>query len=201
MKVQFGPPAPLTSDSPRYCPPRGLAVPGLPHYASRIAADVETPQVQVLAVAAHELGHQVASVRFAGRPADGLLNEGVATLWAQEYVIAWLGWPSLDEVVRTFVIEGTYIPFDQRGDLVPWAGLTADECWARRDTLYGQYGSFVGFLSQEYGMEAVGRLWASMPPPPGPPLGPPSPDYEGVYGKSLEALEREWLGRLGTQDE
>ena len=64
-------------------------------------------------------------------------------------------------------------------------------------------------------MEALARLWASVPPPPGaaffatgvfvtvalptppatptqgPPLGPPSPDYEGAYGKSLETLERE----------
>jgi hypothetical protein len=88
MKVQFGPSAPLTSDSPRYCPPRGVAVPGPPYYASRIAADEATPPAQVVGVAAHELGHQLAYVRFGAPAADRMLNEGADTWLAQEYVTA-----------------------------------------------------------------------------------------------------------------
>ena len=60
--------------------------------------------------------------------------------------------------MRTFVASGTYVPFEERTDPAPWAGLTAEECWARRDTIYRQYGSFVGYLVQEYGIDALARL-------------------------------------------
>jgi hypothetical protein len=127
--------------------------------------------------------------------------------------------------VRTFVASGTYVPFDQRADQAPWTELTVEECWARRDTLYGQYGSFVSHFTRENGMDNFAPLWASIPPPPGtaiitpgvivtvmltrppatptpsPGLDPSGPDYEGVYGRSLDELEREWLGWLGTHDE
>ena len=88
----------------------------------------------------------------------------------------------------------------------------------RRDTLYTEYASFVGFLIDRYGVERFEELADTIPEPdddivititigpgiptptpvptPDPAYQPPMPDYRAVYGRSLEELERDWLRLL-----
>ena len=208
------------------CPVRGMALPPVPPvpevearvpapHPAWIVADDETTADQVIAVAAHELGHHVGWARF-DRIGDRLLSEGLATWLAQDSWLRWHGCDSLDDAVRGFLSAGTYIPFARR-DYRP-EGVSEAECLARRDTLYAEYASFVGFLIDRYGVErfeelvgtilepdrdkvitiAIGRgIPAPMPvPTPDPDYRPPMADYGAVYGRRFEELEQDWLRLL-----
>ena len=211
---------------PGQCPVRGTAAPPVrlppgvevrvqaPHPAW-VVADDETAANQVIAVAAHELAYHVGWARF-DRIADRLLSEGLATWLAQDSWLRWHGWDSLDDAVRGFVSAGAYIPFAQRDDRPE--RLSDVECLVRRDTLYTEYASFVGFLIDRYGVERFEELADTIPEPdddivititigpgiptptpvptPDPAYQPPMPDYRAVYGRSLEELERDWLRLL-----
>ncbi len=192
---------------PGQCPVRGLAITGRVSGPSQawVVADDETPAEQVIAVSAHEIAHHVGWARFGGI-GDSLLVEGFATWLAQESWLRWHGWDSLDEAVRGFRSAGTFIPFDDRDERL---GRVSDEaCLARRDTLYTEYASFVGFLIDTYGMErfeelaeTIATVAVTFSPGPTAPasaqaLRPPMPDYKAVYGRSLEELEQEWLRML-----
>jgi len=193
---------------PGQCPVRGLAITGRVSgpLQAWVVADDETPADQVIAVAAHEVAHHVGWARFGGI-GDGLLAEGIATWLAQESWLRWHEWDSLDEAVRGFRSEGTYVPLDDRDENL---GRVSDaECLARRDTLYTEYASFVGFLIDTYGLvrfeqlaDTVATVTATVSPglptpSPAQALRPPMPDYKAVYGRRLEELEQEWLRRLG----
>ncbi|MCH8309374.1 MAG: hypothetical protein IIB17_02610 [Chloroflexi bacterium] len=184
-------------------------------------ADQQTGSAQIYAVAAHELGHLVAKGRFGSKLADGVISEGVATWAAEDPWLAWLGFNSFDSAVRTIVSDGAYIPFSEAFES-EISGLSVDECWESRNIQYTEWASFVGYLIEEYGMDTLARLWdtgkeprqtsvrirgtGSGPPAIAPLLSstpssedmiPPKLDYQGVYGKSLEELELEWLNVLG----
>ncbi len=189
---------------PGQCPVRGLAITGRVSgpLQAWVVADDETPADQVIAVAAHEIAHHFVWARFGGI-GDSLLAEGLATWLAQESWLKWHGWDSLDEAVRGFRSDGSYIPFAERDER---QGRVSDaECLARRDTLYTEYASFVGFLIDKYGAERFEELADTVatvtitvrpdPPTPTPvqPIRPTTPDYQAVYGLSLEELEQEWL--------
>lgn len=192
---------------PGQCPVRGLAITGRVSgpLQAWVVADDETPADQVIAVAAHEIAHHVVWARFGGI-GDSHLAEGLATWLAQESWLRWHKWDSLDEAVRGFRSAGTYVPFAQRDES---QGRVSDaECLARRDTLYTEYASFVGFLIDSYGLERFEDLADTIltvaitvrpdPPTPMPAqvLRPSMPDYQAVYGRSLEELEQEWLMML-----
>ena len=193
---------------PGQCPVRGLAVTGqsslpLPIW---VVADDETAADQVIAVAAHELAHHAGRARFDGT-GNRLLGEGLATWLAQDSWLGWHGWDSLDEAVRGFLSAGTFVPFAQRAER---PGQASDAgCLARRDTLYTEFASFVGFLIDKYGVGRFEELMDTMPittitlgpgtPTPSP-APAPMPDYRAVYGMSLEELEQEWLRLLMSQD-
>lgn len=192
---------------PGQCPVRGLAITGRvsgPLQAWVVAED-KTASDQVIAVAAHEIAHHFGWARFGGI-GDSLLGEGLATWLARESWLRWHGWDSLDEAVRGFRSAGTYVPFAQRDEV---QGPVSDEaCLARRDTLYTEYASFVGFLIDGYGLVRFEELaetiaTVAITVRPGPPTPTPSralrapmPDYQAVYGRSLEELEQEWLRQL-----
>ena len=176
-----------------------------------IVADEETEAGQVIAVAAHELSHHVGWARF-GHIEDIILVEGLATWLAQDTWLRWHGWDSLDEAVFGFLSAGTYIPFAQRHEHLE--RVSDADCLARRDTLYTEYASFVGFLIDLYGMKRFKELTAtvrvntskrgpgistptpSLVPAPDPSHTPLMADYHAVYGRSLEELEQEWLRML-----
>ena len=204
---------------PGLCPVRGSARPaGLAPEVKAlhpvwVVADDETMADQVIAVAAHEVAHHVGWARF-DYMGDRLLVEGLATWLAQDSWLRWHGWDSLDEAVRGFLSAGTYVPLAQRDE---HPGRASDaECLARRDTLYTEYASFVGFLIDRYGVERFEELADTIPVPddytvftitfgPGIPTPmhrlvptpahaykPPMADYRAVYGRSFEELENEW---------
>ena len=125
-----------------------------------IVADEETEAGQVIAVAAHELSHHVGWAKF-GHIEDIILVEGLATWLAQDTWLRWHGWDSLDEVVYGFLSAGTYIPFAQRHERPERVSDT--DCLARRDTLYTEYASFVGFLIDRYGMDRFEELTDTIP--------------------------------------
>ena len=182
-----------------------------------VVADDETTAEQVIAVAAHELAHHVGRARF-GHTGDRLLSEGLATWLGQDSWLNWHGWDSLDDAVRGFLSAGAYIPFAQR--YYSPGRLSDAECLARRDTLYTEYASFVGFLIDRYGLDRFEELADTIPEPgldgvvtitigpgiptptpwptptPGPPPEPPMPDYRAVYGRSFEELQQDWLRLL-----
>ena len=195
---------------PGQCPVRGLAVTGRVSgpLQAWVVADDKTATDRVIAVSAHEIAHHVGWARFGGI-GDGLLGEGLATWLAQDSWLRWHGWDSLDEAVRGFRSDGTYIPFAQRGES---QGRVSDaECLARRDTLYTEYASFVEFLIDTYGLvrfeelaETIATVAITVGPDPPTPtpaqaLRPPTPDYQAVYGRSLEELEQEWLRRVDDE--
>ena len=88
----------------------------------------------------------------------------------------------------------------------------------RRDTVYTEYASFVGFLVDRYGVERFEELVKTIPgpdptrvitimigpgiptptpwPTPDPAYEPPMADYRAVYGRRFEELQMDWLGLL-----
>ncbi len=187
---------------PGQCPVRGLAITGRVSgpLQAWVVADDKTAMDQVIAVAAHEIAHHFGWARFGGI-GDSLLGGGLATWLAQYSWLRWHGWDSLDEAVRGFRSAGTYVPFAQRDEV---QGTVSDEaCLARRDTLYTEYASFVGFLIDGYGLvrfeelaETIATVAITVRPGPPAPALAQAPDYQAVYGRSLGELEQEWLRQL-----
>jgi hypothetical protein len=72
-----------------------------------------------------------------------------------------------------------------------------DDCLVLRDTIYTEWASFLDYLIQKYGWEKLPALFESpdyerrrreiiMKPP----------DFQAVYGSSLNQLEAAWLEHL-----
>lgn len=141
----------------------------------------DLPRSRAVNIMAHEFVHQLAHDRYGPRhlKADMILLEGVATWGAGEY---WLGGkPHFAAMVR---------PYKQSGALLPLATSYAGRSISDMNQLYYQWASFVEFLIETYGREKFDALYVTGSSAPG------SADYQGVYGKSLAALEREWLAWL-----
>lgn len=136
---------------------------------------------RAVAILAHEFVHQLAQDRYgaAHLRADTILSEGVASWGAGEY---WLGGQAdFRAYVRAQRQAGSFYPLatDYRN-----LGVGA------MNTLYYQWASFVEYLIGAYGREQFDRLYASG----GGGFG--TADYQGVYGKPLAELEREWVAWL-----
>ena len=188
----------------RACPVRGLASQETPPTVL-LYADENSPRAYLLGVLAHELGHAIPHEGFPnGLPDDLSLTEGLATWASGKYWAAWKDVPSLDALIRQYIRDGEYEPIHQNVDMqgiYPWqdeAGADASEdCLARRDLLYSEWGSFLGYLIDTYGWEKAHRLFqAPEPRREGKNRIEFPTDYEGVYGKSLNQLEWEWLQAL-----
>ncbi len=135
-------------------------------------------QQRAINILAHEYVHQLAHDYY-GEPhlhADVILMEGIATWGAGRY---WLG-EHAD--FRAFV--RTYYP---RAGLLPLATSYEGRPVADMNQLYYQWAAFVEYLIGTYGRNSFDALYVSGSREPG------SADYRGVYGKSLEELEAEWL--------
>jgi hypothetical protein len=203
------------------CPARGLATPGMEHPQVMVFVRRETSDVQIRAVLAHEIAHQLSwSERFVG---DGILSEGIANWIADDAMLAWQGFASWDDAVRTYLAEGAYISILADNALNP---ATGENCIARRDRVYNARAAFVGWLIAHYGIETVLAMpYREIPPPtpvasvipvapgaaptPGTPMaGNPAatpepmrvPDYVAATGAALPELERRWLTEIGEGD-
>lgn len=190
------------------CPVRGLAAQENPP-SVLIYADENSSRDYLLAVLAHELGHAIPYEGFpGGLPDDTALTEGLATWASGRYWARWKRVSGLDALVRGYIREGTYEPLHENitmEGIYPWqngassAGAQGgeDECLARRDRLYTQWGAFLGYLIDTYGWEKAHRLFESpREEREGGRVISFPPDFQGVYGKALNQLEAEWLARL-----
>lgn len=186
----------------RPCPVRGSVFYADSGPRMLIYADEQTEESQILGVLAHELVHIIHITGF-NRPLSGDpgLNEGLATWLTREYWTAWHQTQSLPRMIRDYLAEETYVPLaeaDVFGVYPQAQGITPTDCLAQRDLLYSQWAGFVGYLVDTYGWELFVDLMAtaaSEVTDEGEIL--PSPtDYEGIYGKTLETLEAEWLAQL-----
>jgi hypothetical protein len=182
------------------CPPRGLAGSRPPRIF--IYADDETSRDQILGVLAHELGHVLIMARFQQIPRA--LNEGLSTWASAQYFNAWQGILSLDAAVRSYLDDSTYLPLHQNyhlTDINPGAEGSSDSCISRRETLYTEWASFLGYLIERYGMERLEKLIATVPDPEmtGRGVTVKPANFEAVYGSSLNQLEAAWLRHILTQ--
>jgi hypothetical protein len=192
IRITFRPP----SDMP--CPPRGLASSRPPRII--IFADDQTSEEQILGVLAHELGHVIIMHRFERIPSA--FNEGLATWGSVPYFNAWLGNTSLDAAVRSYLEDSTYLPLHKNYYMTSiYPGEeegTSEGCITRRETLYIEWASFLGYLMDRYGVEKLEELIRSVPEMESTEeaLVVKPADFEAVYGSSLNQLEAAWLRDL-----
>lgn len=147
----------------------------------QVYACTDIARARAVAILAHEFVHQLEQDRY-GPPhlsADLILSEGMATWGAGDY---WLGGqPDFRSFVREQRKGGLFFPLatDYNGRGV-----------AAMNALYYEWASFVDYLIGTYGRAKFDQLYVSGRSAPG------SADYAGVYGKPLDALEREWQAWL-----
>jgi hypothetical protein len=182
------------------CPIRGLASAGKEPMIIIFAGQNST-RAYLLAVLAHEIGHAISFEGFPdGTPDNIALSEGIATWGSGKYWAAWKNVPSQDDLIRSYLDEGSYEAIHENTDLrgvYPWQRNTGQDCLARRDRLYSEWGSFTGYLIETYGWLKAHQLFRRPAPlkQPGLTIEFP-PDYQGIYGKALNQLEWEWLKKL-----
>jgi hypothetical protein len=192
IRITFRPPSDMA------CPPRGLASSHPPRVI--IFADDQTTEEQILGVLAHELGHIVIMNRFERIPST--FNEGLATWGSVPYFNAWLGKPSLDAAVRSYVEDSAYLPLHENyylTNIYPGEEQgTSEGCITRRETLYIEWASFIGYLMDEYGVEKLEKLIETAPDAErtDETVVFKAADFEGVYGNSLNQLEAAWLRHI-----
>lgn len=142
-------------------------------------SDIEKMQ----ALVAHEFVHQLQRERFGDRVhrvADNILLEGWAMVASDQFARTPDGseprWRSrLREVVA-------------RNELQPLqVNLNRDCRTTTRNSIYDQWASFVDFLEQRYGNDALARVYSK-----GKGRTPGTADYAGIFNKSFNDLEAEW---------
>ena len=132
------------------CPARGLAVTQNDVPLILVFVSDATAEVQIRAVLAHEMVHQLTSTdRFVG---DGVLTEGIANWGADDLALAWQGFPDWDSAVRKYLADGDYVSIADAGGQIP---LPGEDCLARRDRVYNARTAFVGWLVRHYGLATV----------------------------------------------
>jgi hypothetical protein len=137
---------------------------------------------RAVAILAHEMVHQLQYDRYGPQhlSADLILAEGMATWGAGTY---WLGnHPDFRAFVREQRANSQFYPLATH-----YSGLGV----AAMNTLYYQWAGFVEYLLTTYGREKFDQLYITGRNAPG------SADYQSVYGKDLDTLEREWIAWLG----
>ncbi|NMC86499.1 MAG: hypothetical protein GYA58_14570 [Anaerolineaceae bacterium] len=162
-----------------------------------IYADRDTSQKQIMATLAHELGHVLIAQKYP-ELSSVALNEGMATWVAKDY---WQSWKneSLDDAVRRFLREGSYLPLVQNLEMEK-AYAQSEDCIQNRDILLTEFASFTDYLIRTYGMDKLAVLF-DIPQPEfvnnSRVVDPP--DFYGVYGLQLNQLENAWLVELSAQ--
>lgn len=130
----------------------------------------------IKAIGAHETCHILALFLW-GKAHGVWVNEGLAVYSDDQ----WQGNP-LHLVAKVLL---------NRGKLLPIADLI-DDGWLKKYpdmVTYPELGSFVKFLYEKYGMEAVKNLWQHG-----------AKEAEGGFGKNIAALETEWRAELVKMD-
>lgn len=120
----------------------------------------------------HEMTH-LFSWNVFGRPSSALLSEGVAVYVGARIIAA-------SDHIQPTVFCAAY---RQAGQLPSVSGNLSFEGHIRDLENYYTAGCFVQYLIETYGAERFAQVY-------------PTSDYVGVYGRSLAALEQEWLAHL-----
>lgn len=186
------------------CRARGMFVSARP-YRIFIFADEQTTEEQFLGVLAHETGHYLHTI--GDLPGTiWAFTEGIATWASADYWNAWQNSPSLAASVQRYREEGQFLPLyenfqtPQQSAPQPTTDVN-DACLIRRNILYTEWASFLDYLIQQYGWEKLHALFES----------PDSerrrrevifspPDFEAIYGQSLNQLEAAWLEQLTRRE-
>ncbi len=163
------------------CAIRGLTFSGKRQIQLFYGPNTDLDRLQALM--AHELVHQLQRERFGDRvqqSADVILLEGWAMVASDDFARTPDGGePRWQARMREQVRQNAILP------------LTVDlgrNCrTTTRNTIYDHWASFVAFLEQQYGQEALAAVYAS-----GHGRAAGSADYAQVYGKSFADLEAEW---------
>ncbi len=185
----------VTFGQPRVqsCPIRGMAV--WPDLRIIVYADEGVAQDCILAIMACEIGHLIQFQNFDGGPTDPILLEGWATWVAGSYWTEWQRMPSFDEGVRSYLRDKRFVSIS-RSDISTLI-YKSEECLERRDIVYTEYASFLNYLIERYGINALNSLITANIP-----TSPPSEDadfradYQATYGKTLQELENDWIKYL-----
>ncbi len=127
-------------------------------------------------IAAHELTHLFTWNVF-GRPISAMLSEGAATYMGM-----------------SLIADSDHIPMDtfcaayhQAGKLPRVSANLRFEGHLLDLPNYYAAGCFAQYLIETYGPERFGQLYSSG-------------DYSSVYGKSLTALEKDWIAEIEADD-
>lgn len=130
-----------------------------------------------LYIATHEMTHLFSWNTF-GRPVSAMLSEGIAV-----------------HTGMTLITDSDHMPIEtfckayrQAGQLPRVSGSLRFYGHIRDLENYYAAGCFVQYLVETYGPAAFGNLY-------------PTGDYTAAYGKSLSALEQEWLTMLDNEVE
>lgn len=177
------------------CPARGLASPFNDPPLLMLFVNEDTPDAQIRAVLAHEMGHHLTmSEDFVG---DGVLTEGIANWGASDLMLAWQGYLTWDAAVRDYLAAGDYVSIADDTALNPRPG---EQCLLRRDRVYNIRTAFVDWLIRRYGLESVlamPYIEVELPAPTGEDADVLRiPDYKAATGHELRALEMLWLQDL-----
>ncbi|HEU5013373.1 MAG TPA: hypothetical protein VFT66_12700 [Roseiflexaceae bacterium] len=146
-------------------------------------------QRRIIAIMAHELVHQLEQDYYgsaAHLKSDNILLEGMAVWGSSHHFLAADGTPQYQRNVQQALREGALLPLA--------TDLEADCRTTTRNYIYDEWGSFVEFLLQRDGRERFDALYRS-----GTGRAAGSADYQGVYGKTLDELQTEWMTWLGEQ--
>lgn len=123
-------------------------------------------------ISAHEMTHLFAWNAF-GRPVSAMLSEGAAVYAGMELIADSAHMP----------IDAFCGAYQQAGALPRVSSNLAYGGHIRDLPNYYAAGCFVGYLVETYGPEPFRRLY-------------PTGDFNGAYGKSLAALETDWIAAL-----
>ena len=184
------------------CPARGMAEWSPSQTRITIYADEGTSREQILGAAAHEVGHLIQFQHFDSGPADPILLEGWATWAAGSYWAAWQGIASFDEGVRSYLQDGRFIPIADP-DLQKLI-YGSEGCLEHRDVVYTEWASFLDYLIDQYGFDALlSLIAANFPTMPtieaaveATGVSYHEANYQAVYGRTLQELEADWLEHL-----
>lgn len=138
------------------------------------------------AILAHEFVHQLQHDYYGPQHhlrSDVILLEGMAVWGSSPYYQDANGQPRYHAFAKQAMHEGILLPLT--------TSLDADCRTSTRNFIYDQWASFVEYLLITYGRERLDAVYADST---GRPAG--SANYLGVYGKSLEQLESDWVAWL-----
>ena len=151
---------------------------------------------QWLGVFAHELGHVL---QFRGSPGVGYLGgqfaQGYASWAGGRYWTDMQAYSSMHAAVRDYLVRETFLPLSTPAEFAdPGESDGAADCIARRDIVLTEWASLIEYLVETYGREdfyarAVAALQS----------GRSVVDYVGIFGRSFEQIEADWLDAVRAQ--